>query len=276
LRAKSVLLRDLEALRAKRIALENPVPIFEEVEPVPEPEVNGEFTMEVNTPEPTIKEENTESRSPENHATIEMGQPSSMQDPTKEDIIKNQEDSKEKQASTPPPSNDTTSKPIGLGINTEGAGDSPAPGTSEQQNSAVDSLFDIPDNENAGGSDINFDNMDFSLQDSNQDPSQTQSHDFDLLNFESNTQDFSMSTLQTSSTSANNANSTNKEGDDTFGMGNAGDNMDLDIDMDFGTAGAENSLFDDMFDAGDDGGFGGGGEMEHGEFDNAYFGLDND
>ena len=51
--------------------------------------------------------------------------------------------------------------------------------------------------------------------------------------------------------------------------------MDLDIDIDFGTAGAENSLFDSMFDAGDDGGFGDGGEMEHGEFENAYF-LDND
>lgn len=276
MRAKSVLLRDLEAVRAKRLALENPVPIFEEVEPIPEPEMNGEFPMEATTPEPTIKEEKTHSRSPEKHATIEMGQPSSTQDPTKEDIIKNQEDSKEKPAATPPRSNDTTSKPIGLGINTEGAEESPAPGTSEPQNSAIDSLFDIPDNENAGGSDLNFDNMDFSLQDSNQDPSQTQGNDFDLLSFESNTQEFNINTLQANSNSANNTNIANKEGDDTFGMGNAGDSMDLDIDMDFGTAGAENSLFDDMFDAGDDGGFGGGGEMEHGEFENAYFRLDDD
>ncbi len=270
------MLRDLEALRAKRLALENPVPIFEEVEPIPEPDMNGEFTTEATTPEPTIKEENTQSRSPEQNATIEMGQPSSKQDPTKEDIVKNQDDSKEKQATTAPPSNDTTSKPIGLGINTEDAEESPAPGTSEPQNSAVDSLFDTPDNENAGGSDINFDSMDFSVQDSNQDPSQAQGHDFDLLTFESNTQDFNISTLQTNSNSANNTNITNKDGEATFGMDNAGDSMELDIDMDFGTAGAENSLFDDMFDAGDDGGFGGGGEMEHGDFENAYLNLDND
>ena len=168
------MLRDLEALRAKRLALENPVPIFEEVEPIQKPEMNGEFAMEASTPEPTIKEENRQSRSPEKHEAIEMGQPSSTQDPAKEDIVKIQEDSKEKQTATPPPSNEITSKPIGLGINTEGAEESPAPGTSEPQNSAVDSLFDIPDNENAGDSDLNFDSMDFSLQDSNQNPSQTQ------------------------------------------------------------------------------------------------------
>ena len=232
--------------------------------------------MEASTPEPTIKEENRQSRSPEKHEAIEVGQPSSTQDPAKEDIVKIQEDSKEKQTATPPPSNETTSKPIGLGINTEGAEESPAPGTSEPQNSAVDSLFDIPDNENAGDSDLNFDSMDFSLQDSNQDPSQTQANDFHLLSFESNTQDFNISTLQTNLNSANNTNIANKEGDDTFRLGNTGDDMDLDIDIDFGTAGAENSLFDiSMFDAGDDGGFGDGGEMEHGEFEDAYF-LDND
>jgi hypothetical protein len=269
-------MRDLEALRAKRLALENPVPIFEEVEPIQEPKMDGEVAMEASTPEPTIKEEIRQSRSPEKHAANEMGQPLSTQDPTKEDIVKIQEDSKEKQAVTPLPSNETTSRPIGLGINTEGAEESPAPGTSEPQNSPVDSLFDIPDNENAGGSDLNFDSMDFSLQDSNQDPSQTQGHDFDLLTFESNTQDFNISTLQTNSNSANDMNIANKEGDDTFGLGNTGDTMDLDIDIDFGTAGAENSLFDDMFDAGDDGGFGNGGEMEHGEFENAFFNLDND
>jgi hypothetical protein len=85
-----------------------------------------------------------------------------------------------------------------------------------------------------------------------------------------------MNTLQTDSNPTNNTNNANKEGDDMFGIDTAGDNMDLDLDLDFGTAGAEESLFDNMFVGGDDGGFGGGGEMEHGDFDNAFFSLDND
>lgn len=275
MRAKSVLLRDLEGLRAKRHALENPVSIVEEVERIPEPELNGASTTEDKTQQSTIKEEDTQSRSPEKQAAVETSQPSSTQDPAKEDIVKIAEDSKEKQNLTPPPSNDTTSQPIGLGINTEGGANSPAPGTSEPR-SAVDSLFDIPDDENAGGSDLNFDNMDFSLHDSNQDPSQTQAHEFDLSTFGTNTQDFNMNTLQTDSNPTNNTNNANKEGDDMFGIDTAGDNMDLDLDLDFGTAGAEESLFDNMFVGGDDGGFGGGGEMEHGDFDNAFFSLDND
>jgi hypothetical protein len=277
LRAKSVLLRDLEGLRAKRYALENPVPIVEEVEPISESELNGQSTAEDLDQQTTIKEEDMQSKSPEKQPPNEMGDLSSIQDPAKEDIAKVAEDSKEKQGPTPPPSNDTASQPIGLGIITEGAANSPAPGTAEPENSAVDSLFDIPDNENAGGSEMNFENMDFSLHDSNQDPSQTQPPEFDLSTFGPTTQDFNIASLQDSNT-ANNTNNAGKEGDDLFGMGNAGDNMDLDIDnMDFGTAGAEDSLFDDMFVAVDDTVFGGGGEeMEHGDFDNAFFGIDND
>jgi hypothetical protein len=255
--------------------LENPVSIVEEVEPIPEPEPNGVSTTEDTTQQSTIKEEDTQSRSPEKQAAVETSQPSSTQDPAKEDIVKIAEDSKEKQTLIPPPSNDTTSQPIGLGIKTEGGANSPAPPTSEPQ-SAVDSLFDIIDDENAGDSDLNFDNMDFSIHDSNQDPSQTQAHEFGLSALETNTHDFNMNTLQTDSNPTNNTNNANKEGDNIFGIGTASDNMDLDIDLDFGTAGAGESLFDDMFMGGEDGGFGGGGEMEHGEFDSAFFNLDTD
>ena len=271
-----MLLRDLESLRAKRHALENPAPIVEEVEPVPEQELNGDSTMADDIETSTIKEEVVQSESPEKQATNETAPPSITQDPAKGDIIK-VEESKELEALTPPPSNGAASQPIGLGINTDGAADSEAPGTAEPQNSAIDSLFDIPDNENAGDSELDFENMDFSLPDSNQDPSQTQAHDFDLSTFGSVTQDFNMNTMQTDSNPANDMTNANKEADDIFGdLGNAGDNMDLDLDMDFGTAGGEDSIFNDMFVETDDGGFGGGGEMEHGEFDNAFFGEDND
>jgi len=261
LRAKSVLLRDLEELRARRFALENPIPIIEEVEPIPAPELNRESPMTDNAEPSTIKDEDIHAKHPEEHISDEMGSAQSTQDPAKED-------SKEQQGPTPPPSNDYKSKPIGLGIDTEVVANSPAPGTAELQNSSVDSLFDIPDNENNGGSELNFESMDFSLHDSNQDLSQTQANDFDLSTFGTNTQDFNMNEMQTDSNTVNNA---NKEVDDLFDMGNAADNMDLDLDL--GMAGAEDSLFDDMF-LGDDAGLSGGGEMEHGDFDAAFFGLE--
>ena len=272
LRAKSVLLRDLEELRAKRYALENPVPIVEEVEPIPEPEPaeNRELDMEEDTAGFTnIKEERIQSTSPEKH-----DQPQPIEEPTKEDIAKATADYKEEQGPTPPPSNEKESKPIGLGINTDGAADSPAADTADVQNSAIDSLFDIPENENAGDSDLNFENMDFSIHDSNQGPSQAEAQEFDLSTFGSNTQDFNMADAQPDSNTANNTNNENKVIDDIFAMDNAGENMDLDLDL--GMAGAEQSLFDDMY-FDDDAGMGGGGgeEMEHGDFDAIFLGMDN-
>jgi len=252
-----------------RFALENPAPIVEEVEPILEPELNGESTMADSAEPSTIKEEDTQSKSPEKQMSYEIAQGQSTQDPAKDDILKAVEDSKEQQGLTPPTSNGNNSKPIGLGINTEGVANSPAPGTAEPQNSSVDSLFDIPDNEN-GDSELNFESMDFSLHDSNQDPSQTQANDFDLSTFGANTQDFNMNEMQTDSNLVN-TNNANKEVNDPFDIGNTSDSMDLDLDLSM--ADAEHSLFNDMF-IGDDAGISGGGEMEHGDFDNAFFGLD--
>jgi hypothetical protein len=259
-------LRDLEELREKRFALENPVPIVEEVEPIPEPEMNGKSIMTDDAEPITIKEEDAQA-SPEKQMSGEMSQAQLTQDLAKEDILKATEDSKEQQGLTPPPSNNNNSKPIGLGIDTEGIANSPAPGTAELQNSSIDSLFDIPDNENNGDSELNFENMDFSLHDSTQDPSQTQAHEFDLSTFGTNTQDFNMNDMQTDPNTVSNTNNASKEVDDLYDMDNAGDSMELDLDL--GMAGAEDSLFDDMF-------MSGGGEMVHGEFDNAFFGLEND
>jgi hypothetical protein len=256
--------------------LENPVPIVEEIEPISELklDLNGEATTTDAGEESTIKEEAQQPESPEKQISDETGFPSSTQDPAKEDIVKIAEDSKDQQALTPPSSSDKTSQPIGLGINTEAVANSPGPGTAEPQDS-IDLLFDIPDNEITGDSELNFEDMDYSFPDSNQDPSQTQAHAFDLSTFGTASQDFNMNTMQTDSNTANNTNSSNKEGEALLGMGNDGDNMDLDLDnMGFGTAGGEDSLFDEMFVV--DGGFSGGGEMEHGDFDEAFFRLDND
>ncbi len=265
-------MRDLEELRAKRYALENPVPIVEEVEPIPEPELNEEVTMEDAAEQATIKEEDTQSKSPEKQVPGEISQGETSLDPAKEDIVKSAEDSKEQQGPTPPPSNDASSKPIGLGINTEGVANSPAPGTAEPQNSSIDSLFGPDDN--TGGSELNFENLNFFI-DSTQDPSQTQANEFDLAAFGTTSQDFNINDMQTEPNTVNNTNNTTKEADEPFSIGNAGDTMDLDLDL--GMVGAEDSMFDDMFDyAGADAGLSGGGEMEHGDFDAAFFGLNDD
>lgn len=266
-------------MRSKRLALENPEPIIEEPEPqAMDIQMNGTSSTPADTTQDTsipIKEELTLADSPEK-------QVASSDDPIKQESTQASNDVK-RQNPTPPSSdniNGADSKPIGLGIVTDGAVDGPGPATAELQNSSIDSLFG-PDDTNAGDSALDLDNMDFFTNSNTEghDQSQTQNNEFDLANFGNSTQDFSMPDLNTTSdanTNNNNNNSNsndaNKPVDDPFAsLGDgAGDNMDLDLDLDIG---AGDSLFDDMY-FGDDTNNTGGGDMEHGEFDNAFFGLE--
>jgi hypothetical protein len=276
-----VLLRDLEGLRAKRRALENPPPpvieeqptngaVVEEERPQETP-IETEMLQVDTQPElnPSIKQER--SKSPEKTPNAQQPVP----DPPKETIIK-PEPAKPLQAPSPPASSNETSKdakPIGLGINTNAEPSTSAPATADAHDSAIDSLFDIPDDTNG---ELNFDNMDFSYNsNTNQDTSQTQNNEFDLSTFGNDSQDFTMSNM-TATNDTNTANNTtntsqNKPVEDLFSgldTTGTGDNMELD-NLDFGTLGAEESIFDDMlFGAGD------GGEMVHGDFDNAFFELE--
>ena len=240
-----------------------------QVEVQPQPELN-----------PAIKQEKI--NSPEKAANGLNKPQQSRQDPSKDTIITAPEPAKGIQVPSPPASSNetsTTTKPIGLGINTN-----PEPtttsapgtaGTAGPEDSAIDSLFDIPDDANG---DLNFDNMDFSYNsNTNPDESQTQNNEFDLSTFGNDSQDFTMSNIPPSNdvntgTNTNNT-SQNKPVDDLFaGMDTTagGDNMDLDLD--FGTLGAGESVFDDMLYATDGDA---GGDMQHGEFDSVFFGLDN-
>ncbi|PVH89580.1 hypothetical protein DL98DRAFT_647323 [Cadophora sp. DSE1049] len=285
LRAKSVLLRDLDELRAKRIALENPEPILEDVEEekaVERNTSNGNDNTVLGdelytSPLTTVKEERR-TRSPEKQMPTEPKP--LIPEPSKENVTQSPEDAKvPPQGPTPPAStNDTSqeSKPIGLGINTEGA---PAADTGDGQNSAVNSLFDMADNNENSDSALNFDDMDFSLDSTtqNQDTSQTQNNDFDLSNFgnsnPSQTNTVTNTNANQSQSQNQNTDDQTKLGDELFAMVGGDDGMDLDLDM--GMAGAEDSVFDDMFfPGGDDEGMSGGGELQHGEFDNAFFGLE--
>ena len=185
-------------------------------------------------------------------------------DASKETIPKVSDSSKGLQGHSPPSSNDNKPNPVGLGIDTTAATEDPAPATAGLPESSIDSLFDND------GSDMIFDGIDF------MDSSNTQGqNDFDLSTF-GNSQDFNMPDLHTANDGANTDNNSGNKQDDIFDLGNTsggGDIMDLDIDPD--TAGGVESIFADMyFVTGDDGNVGDGGVMEHGEYDNAFFGLD--
>ncbi|KAM3088033.1 hypothetical protein ACMFMG_002096 [Clarireedia jacksonii] len=317
-RAKSVLGRDLEALRSKRIAAENPpqLDVIEEApapEPVPPPPTLAEEALSV-----PIKEENIQENPAATTPEIETANQTQIkQDSPKEPASQGQE-GKDLDLLSPPSSDENKSQPIGLGIDTTmlSSTDGTAPTTTGGQDSSIDSLFDMPDSaNNDDATALNFDTMDFSMPDSstNTQNQQTQNIEFDLSTFGNNSQDFNMNDMQasneiTSTTNANNpSNDTlnNKQGDlstDDFlnmtaGSGtdantntnnnndnsttitnnnnNSNNNMDLDLDLG-NMVGAEDSVFDDMFFGDDDNGNLGGdmGSMEHGQFDNAFFGID--
>jgi len=201
------------------------------------------------------------------------------QEVTKPGIPEAQGAPKVQSGPTPPKSSDEQSSNHsagGLGINTEVAPATSAPATSDLQNSSIDSLFDMGENEhNNADSELNFDSIDYSNV-------QTSQNDFDLSSFGNHSHEFP--NLETdfhapdNNTTNNASTESKKPEDDVFNnIGNdATASSNLDLDMDLGTAGGDDSVFDDMlfFDGGNDGGMGGNGEMEHGEFDEAFFGID--
>lgn len=310
-RAKSVLGRDLEVLRSKRIAAENPpIPVVEEPTvpaslPAPHTKFHGDLTA-------TTKQESAQ----------EVASMPTVAREEKVQVLKktvHDEEMIKPTVLSPPKKNGNKPQPIGLGIKTtpSASTDAPATTTAGGHDSSIDALFDNP---NSAAHDestaLNFDNMDFTMPDTttntqSQGNGQTQNTEFDLSTFGNNPQDFNMNDLQASNeTPFNNANSTttnNKERDmmdelfnmtaTTAGNGtndnnknsnknnnnnnnNTNDNNDMDLDLDLNNmVGAEESVFDDMFFAGvDDGNVGGNmgemGEMEHGQFDNAFFGIE--
>ena len=243
-------------MRAKRKALENPTPIIVEADMSIENTDLADWTMddpEVTQPSPqtNIKQEDKQSRSPEKPPASAPILPESV-DLSKENILVAPEISTGNGQGPTPPSS-VSSKPIGLGISTESSNTETAP-TTQEQDSAIEALFDTGDSDL-----VNFDGMDFMTQ--SNDHSQPQNDEFDLANFGSTSQDFSMTDLHTSAQASNTNNSVmnKQEEDDIFSMVNtqSGDNMDLDFDL-----GAVDTEFNDMFDAGN--------ELDH-DLDSTFF-----
>lgn len=304
IRAKSVLGRDLEELRSKRIAAENPpVQIVEQsVASDPPPHMNHDENLPV-----TINEERPQETTP--MPTILKEEEGSVQNDPSKNIV-HEEEMKEPMILSPPSTNDNKSQPIGLGINTTlpASTDAPATATAGGPDSSIDSLFDMSDSAaNDKSAAFDFD-MDFLIPDAttntqSQDNNQTQNTELDLSTFGNNPQDFNMNDLQLSNEASSdnaNINTTNTKGDsmdDLLNMTagsytndnsnnnnndngnnnnkNKNNNMDIDLDLD-NMVGAEESSFEDMFFGGDDDANVGEelGEMEHGQFDNAFFGIE--
>ena len=263
-------MRDLEELRARRYALENPPPTpvvdtaTDDSMPVENLPENLMLESNGSTPQAIIKEEQTvpQETAPE-IAEAEDVKP--VIDPPKDTVPEVSDSSKGLQGPSPPSStNDTNAKsnPIGLDVDATPSTEEPALATSGIPDSPLGSLFGITDSGN-NGLDMNFDSVDFLDAGNTQDQ-----NDFDLSTF-GNTEDFNLD-LHTSN-DAGTTNTSNKQ-DNLFGMGDsggAGDLMDLDLDL---NAGGDGSAFDDLFDFGADADDGGG--MEHGNADSTFFGIE--
>ncbi|KAK2627219.1 hypothetical protein QTJ16_003185 [Diplocarpon rosae] len=271
-RAKAVLLRDLEILRAKRIVLEDPVPVVQDVKS--ENGVNGEVEdsndgkIAANgnelSPMGTVKQEGR-GESPETQTPFEPPRPVAVMISQPVEDVKIPDDEPTSPAPAPLHEQGAGSKPIEPSVDIQSA---TVGSVAEPQNSSVDSLFDNPGSGDTEGPDLHFDDMDLSnlgAKSQTENTSQSQSNEFDLSGF--NVPDLGTSTQ----TNTNPLTESEQENISAMVSTSDGKNMDIDMDM----AGAEESVFDDMFfgDA-DDTGIGGGGEMQHGDFDNAFFGLD--
>ncbi|KAI6715792.1 hypothetical protein PZA11_006097 [Diplocarpon coronariae] len=269
-RAKAVLGRDLERLRAKRTVLEDPVPILPGVPAGIEPGAEAKQFPDGNiatdgggsSPKPAPKQHEGGVKSPEQPTPFEQPRPVAVMTSQPSEVARIPN------GPTPPaPLHDLAadSKQTGLALDTQGA---TAASVAEPQKSSVSSLFGNIDQDKTGEpaphlDDVNLSNLGPTSRPQN--TSQTQNSELDLSGF--HLPDHGTSTQTTTNPT------TQPKQEDLSGAANTSGGSNMDIDM--GMAGAEESVFDDMFfgDA-DDTGIGGGGEMQHGDFDNAFFGLD--
>lgn len=244
-------------------------------------EVQEKLHSQDSPPKPIIKEEIVVSED------AEPAKASAATDNIPKETVPKASDTKGLQGPSPPSSLEEPGKKsslVGLGIVTSGKDIDAAPATAGASDSAVDSLFGGTD----GDADGKFDGMDFfqDITSSNEveDPTQPK---FDLSTFGNDAADFDMAGLNVSPAAEGNSNNNNnnttetttnnKHQDDLFNMGSgvgstgAADMMDLDLGM----ADADGNAFNELFFGGDDdvGHGGNAGEMEHGEFDDAFFGL---
>jgi hypothetical protein len=219
------------------------------------------------TPQPVIKDEEFILQEPEPEP-IEDNKPIEAVDPPMDSIPKDPESSKGLQGPSPPSSvNDTITKSnsIGLGMDTSASTEDPVLAISGISDTSIDSLFDMVDSGENNGSVMNFDGLEFL------DASNTQGqNEFDLSTF-GNTEEANVD-LQTMFDVGSNV--MDKQGDIFDGMLNTSGGGDMmDLDMDLGTAGGDASVFDDIYFGDGDGG-NMGGDMEHGDIDSNFFGLE--
>jgi len=298
-RAKAVLGRDLNELRAKRIVAENAsieVPNdMVDANPadkagLPEGPV-AILDDSKSTPQQAVEQVDVEMKDPkQEHPSqevkpVKLSEASSQENDITSKAIKDLHAAQQQIISPPNSLPETNAKPngTGVGIDTTATTGTPDPPTQEP---TIDSLFDVndgDDGDNNAGSGLNF-NMDYSLQDSNaniqnQDQS-LQNNEFDMSSFgrpQDGNDDFGMLDLQQPSGTPTANKKMDLTGDLSSIPANGVDNNTLDPEMDFGIVGADESDFDSIFFGNNEDAdmSGGVGEMEHGQFDDDFFGLNN-
>ncbi|KAH8801688.1 hypothetical protein F5884DRAFT_862388 [Xylogone sp. PMI_703] len=295
-RAKAVLTRDLDELRAKRRAADNLAAGISEDTAITENATAMEdvrsadavindtllpqepVAEDSNSGKPQEAEPNTSNTGDVGKETMEQAMTSSSE---------NMQHTQAKHSSA-----------VGLGIDT---GEKPS--AVEQTNDTNDILnelfeMDANNNNNTGESNLNFDGMDFSLPGTDashhqtQDQSQLQNHEFDLSTFGDTAQvnNMSLDSTHNETLDMNNhqvpqgtatggqAENTDKQnlGNNIFDLGeNVNGTDSMNIDFDTNMVGGDDSMFDDLFFNTDDNNNAGGGGGNSGEFDDAFFGLDN-
>ncbi|RFU24334.1 hypothetical protein B7463_g12004, partial [Scytalidium lignicola] len=294
-RAKAVLTRDLEELRAKRLAADNLVTqppedtaTTENAKAVEEPtttEVVVNDTLSIQ--QPLIEENNI------------SGKPQEAE-PSMKDIGHEGEGNLEVAATSgaenTQPVQPAPSDAVGLGIDTGEEKHDDVGQQTDEQHDILNELFDMDGNNHAGDSSLSYDGMDFSLQstdtannDQTQDQSQLQNHSFDLSTFGDASQGNNIAMESTHNHDALNLNDApvlqdTASGDrgetadkqNLFGLGENTNGTDaMNIDFDTNMVGGDDSMFDDLFFNTEDNNNLSGGGGNGGEFDDAFFGLDN-
>lgn len=265
-RTKAVLLRDLEEARAKRIALENP-PAEVVEEPVKlEPEADVVFTPDIMMAEGDQPVTQTKL---EDAAGLMAGDALGVkgQDTAKDTAAKDQHVPKETQGPSPPSSIEINLKTEPIDADKKADNATVDPSVADMVDASVDSLLAVSgENNNHDDLNLTFDDMDFSQYTSNAgEISQPEATDF-LSTF--GNEDFSMPEINTTSTAEiSNANLENKK-EDFLEMAAKTASEDM-MNLDYFKP-ADESSFDEMF-AGDEDGNIAEGDMQHDNYDSAFF-----
>lgn len=257
-RAKAVLLRDLEEARAKRIALENPPPEVVEGPIKLEPQADLSFTQEN-----TMAADDQHPLQPKLEDTTAT-MPVAVES---QGLVG---DAAAKAGRGPP-----APSPSDVNTKVDVADADKVPGTNAELSKtdqtvepSVDSLLVITADSNNDDLNLTFDDMDFSQFTSNmEDNSQSQTNEDFLSTF--GNEHFTMPGLQDTSAAGNSTNNAEDKKEDLLEMAANSGGHDM-MDLDYFKP-ADESSFEELFTGGDEVNVTDGGNTENDNYDSAFY-----